>query len=108
MLQDSYAHAQDDLSARSLAEARVEGQRLQESIHAALQEDGAELLQPQEMQVIEQLMEELQQALAGEDLPVIRRATDALNQGTVEFASRRMDRSVRKALTGHRLDELEA
>jgi molecular chaperone HscA len=108
MLQDSYSHAQDDMSARSLAEARVEGQRLLEGTHAALQEDGAVLLQPQEVQAIEQLMEKLRQALAGDELNAIRRATDALNRGTMEFASRRMDRSVRKALTGHRLDELEA
>ena len=108
MLQDSYTHAHDDMSARSLAEAKVEGQRLLEGTHAALQEDGAVLLQPAEASVIEQLAQQLQQALAGDDIATIKRATDALNQGTVEFASRRMDRSVRKALTGHRLDELEA
>ncbi|MBI1174558.1 MAG: Fe-S protein assembly chaperone HscA [Sideroxydans sp.] len=108
MLQDSYAYARDDMSARSLAEARVEGQRLLEGAHAALQEDGAALLQPEELQAIELLAEKLQQTLAGDDIAAIKRATDMLNQGTVEFASRRMDRSVRKALTGHRLDELEA
>jgi molecular chaperone HscA len=108
MLQDSYSHAQDDMSARSLAEARVEGQRLLEGIHAALQEDGSVLLQPDELKAIEQLASALQQLLATDDVNAIKRATDALNQGTTEFASRRMDRSVRKALTGHRLDELEA
>ena len=107
MLQDSYAHAEDDMSARSLAEARVEGQRLLESIQIALQEDGGQLLQPAEIEAIEQLGEKLQQALGGDDLAAIRRATEDLNQGTVEFASRRMDRSVRKALAGQRLDELE-
>jgi molecular chaperone HscA len=107
MLQDSHAHARDDMAARSLAEARVEGQRLLESIHAALQEDGVALLQPSELQAIERLAAALQQTLAGDDGNAIKRATDALNQGTVEFASRRMDRSVRQALTGHRLDELE-
>jgi molecular chaperone HscA len=107
MLQDSHAHARDDMAARSLAEARVEGRRLLESIHAALQEDGVALLQPPEIQAIEQLAAALRQTLAGDDGNAIKRATDALNQGTVEFASRRMDRSVRQALTGHRLDELE-
>jgi molecular chaperone HscA len=107
MLQDSYTHAQEDMTARSLAEAKVEARRLLEGTQIALQEDGEVLLQPQEVQGIEQLMEKLQRSLAGDDLGAIRRATDALNQGTTEFASRRMDRSVRKALTGHRLDELE-
>jgi molecular chaperone HscA len=45
--------------------------------------------------------------LAGTDLAAVKRATESLNQGTVEFAARRMDLSVKKALTGHRLDELE-
>jgi molecular chaperone HscA len=107
MLQDSFAHASDDMSARRLAEAKVEAQSLLEGTRVALQSDGAELLKPEEMQAIEQLAAALQQALDGEDVNATRRATDALNQGTVEFASRRMDRSVRKALTGHRLDELE-
>ncbi len=107
MLQDSYAHARDDMQARSLAEARVEGQRLLESTHAALEEDGTALLEPEEQIAIEKLMSALRNALPGEDLTVLKRATDALNNGTVEFASRRMDRSVRNALTGHRLDELE-
>jgi molecular chaperone HscA len=108
MLQDSYAHARDDMQARGLAEARVEGQRLLESTQAALQEDGTALLKTDEMSAIGRLMGALRHALPEEDLNAIKRATDALNQGTVEFASRRMDCSVRKALTGHRLDELEA
>jgi molecular chaperone HscA len=107
MLQDSYAHASDDMSARRLAEAKVEARSLLEGTHAALRDDGAELLKPEEMRVIEQLAAALQQTLDGEDVNAIRHATEALNRGTVEFASRRMDRSVRKALTGHRLDELE-
>ncbi len=37
----------------------------------------------------------------------VKQAAEALNKGTVEFAARRMDQSVKKALTGHKLDELE-
>lgn len=108
MLQDSTRHAKDDMQARALAEASVEGQRLLESTQAALQEDGAELLKPEEVSAIGALMDALRQSLAGADLNAIKRDTATLNQGTVEFASRRMDRSVSKALTGHHLDELEA
>ncbi len=108
MLQESTLHARDDMQARSLAEARVEAQRLLENVQAALQEDGAALLSPDEIRVIERLMDALRNAAPGEDMHAIKRATDALNHGTVEFAARRMDRSVRTALTGHRLDELEA
>jgi molecular chaperone HscA len=108
MLQESTAHARDDMQARALTESRVEAQRLLENVQAALQEDGAALLSIDEVKGIERLMDELRSTLPGDDTKAIKRATDALNQGTVEFAARRMDRSVRTALTGHRLDELEA
>ncbi len=108
MLHESTAHARDDMQARALAESRVEAQRLLENVQAALQEDGAALLSIDEVKRIEQLMDALRNTLPGDDTKGIKRATDALNQGTMEFAARRMDRSVRTALTGHRLDELEA
>lgn len=107
MLQDSYAHASEDMAARNLAEARVDGQRLLEATRSALATDGEALLSAEERAVIESLVAALEQALAGDDLKAIKQATDALNQGTVEFAARRMDASVKRALTGHRLEELD-
>jgi molecular chaperone HscA len=44
MLRESYAHAQDDMTARNLAEAKVDGQRLVEATEAALAENGDTLL----------------------------------------------------------------
>jgi molecular chaperone HscA len=107
MLRDSYAHAQDDMTARNLAEARVDGQRLVEAAEAALAENGSALLAADELQAIEKRVVDLKLALQGADLIAVKRATEALNKGTVEFAARRMDQSVKKALTGHKLDELE-
>ncbi len=107
MLRDSYAHAQDDMTARNLAEARVDGRRLVEAAEAALAENGAVLLDSDELQAIEKRIADLKLALSEGDLVTVKRATEALNQGTVEFAARRMDQSVKKALTGHKLDELE-
>jgi molecular chaperone HscA len=107
MLRDSYAHAQDDMSARNLAEARVDGQRLVEAAEAALAENGALMLDADELLTIENQVADLKLALQGSDLAAVKRATEILNKGTVEFAARRMDQSVKKALTGHKLDELE-
>jgi molecular chaperone HscA len=107
MLRDSYAHAQDDMNARNLAEARVDGQRLVEATEAALAENGALLLSAEELRGIENRLADLKLALQGADLSAVKRATETLNKGTVEFAARRMDQSVKKALTGHKLDELE-
>jgi molecular chaperone HscA len=107
MLKDSYAHAHDDMAARNLAEAKVDGQRLVEATEAALAENGEALLSTEERQAIEKHLADLRTALSGNGLAAVKRATEVLNQGTVEFAARRMDMSVRKALTGHRLDELK-
>jgi molecular chaperone HscA len=107
MLQDSYAHAQDDMAARNLAEAKVDGQRLVEATEAALHENGEVLLNASERLAIDGLIAALREAMAGEDLGRVKRASEALNNGTVEFAARRMDASVKRALTGHRIDQLE-
>jgi molecular chaperone HscA len=107
MLRASYEHAQDDMAARNLAEARVDARRLVEATQAALAENGDALLSAEERAALEKLVAALDNALAGDDLAALKRASDALNHGTVEFAARRMNLSVRKALTGHRLDELE-
>ncbi len=107
MLRDSYAYAQDDMAARNLAEARVDGQRLVEAAEAALVENGALMLDADELRTIENQVADLKLALQGSDLAAVKRATEVLNKGTVEFAARRMDQSVKKALTGHKLDELE-
>ena len=107
MLRDSYAHAQDDMSARNLAEARVDAQRLVEATAAALAENGALLLAEHELRAIEKSIADLKQIIGGNDLATLKRASEALNKDTVEFAARRMDQSVKKALTGHKLDELD-
>jgi molecular chaperone HscA len=107
MLRESYAHAQDDMAARNLAEAKVDAQRLVEATEAALAEDGEKLLDANERAAIEEWLRALKSALLGSDLAAVKRASDGLNQGTGEFAARRMDASVKRALTGHKLDELE-
>lgn len=106
MLQDAYAHAREDMAARNLAEAKVDGRRLLEATRKALAEDGEALLNPAERAAIDALMRALDEALNSEDLEAIKRATDALNKGTVEFAARRMDMRVKQALKGHRLEEI--
>ena len=106
MLRDSYAHATTDINARNLAEAKVDAQRLLDATSAALLENGEQLLDAPEIAQIKVQLATLQSALAGTDLNAVKRASDALNQGTVEFAARRMNASVKRALTGQKLDEL--
>jgi molecular chaperone HscA len=106
MLQESYVHAREDVDARQLAELKVDAQRLVDATSAALTEDGAALLNTEERDAIQALIAKLDDQLRGDDPSAIKRATEMLNRGTVEFAARRMDASVKRALAGHKIEEI--
>ncbi|MDR3395465.1 MAG: Fe-S protein assembly chaperone HscA [Parasulfuritortus sp.] len=106
MLRESIDHALDDVDARQLAELRVDAQRLVDATLAALAEDGQLLLSTVEREAVVTLVGQLNTVLAGNDQQAIKRATEALNQGTTEFAARRMDVSVKRALAGHKIEEI--
>jgi molecular chaperone HscA len=105
MLRDSFEHAKEDVHARALTENRVEGERLIEATISAMQADGA-LLSAQEKAAIEGEMRNLQEALAGTDPRAIKQASEALNNATGDFAARRMDAGVRRALAGRKIGSL--
>ena len=105
MLRDSFTHAKEDVHARALAESRVDGQRLLEATRSALEADGS-LLSSQEKQAVQDRMTGLEKALAGTDHRAIKQAIDALNRGTEEFAARRMDEGIRRALAGRKIGSL--
>ena len=105
MLRDSVEHAREDMHARALQENRVEGERLADAVRAALATD-ADLLSVEERSGIGRLLEELRATLAGSDHRAIKRASEALNRATEEFAARRMDAGVRRALTGQKIANL--
>ena len=105
MLRDSFEHAKDDVHVRALAEARVEAQRLLQATRSALAADKA-LLSAQELERIEEVMRELEARLAGADHRAIKQAADALGKATDEFAARRMDEGIKRALAGKRIGSL--
>jgi len=107
MLKDSLAHASEDVAARKLREQQVEADRVLEVLEAALAKDGEALLDEGERAAIEQAMESLRLVRDGSDARAIERAIDELEQGTREFAARRMDASIKQALQGHAVDELK-
>ncbi|MGD8858611.1 MAG: Fe-S protein assembly chaperone HscA [Myxococcales bacterium] len=107
MLMDAYEHAESDVVARSLREQRVEARRILEATAGALSSD-AELLEEGEREQIEAAMEALREAAEGEDPRKIESRIEDLDRIGKPFAGRRMDRSIRKALSGQRLDAVEA
>jgi molecular chaperone HscA len=106
MLRDSVEHARDDMHARALNEARVDAARLAEAVRGALAADGA-LLAAEERAAIEQQVGALEGVAQASDHRAIRQATDALNRATEEFAARRMDAGVKRALAGKRIASLD-
>ncbi|RKP50445.1 Fe-S protein assembly chaperone HscA [Trinickia fusca] len=105
MLEDSFQSAEFDMRARALREAQVEAQRLIEATDAALAADG-ELLDADERARVDAALTKLRETAQGSDADVIEAATKALAGETDEFAARRMDKGIRAALTGRKLDEI--
>ena len=107
MLQDSLGTAEADLRARALREQQVDAQRLIEATDAALSAD-ADLLSAAERAEVEARLAAVRAVAAGDEADAIKAAVDALAHATDEFAARRMDRSIRAALAGRRVDEVMA
>src|SRR3954462_8962985 len=105
MLRDSVEHAKEDVHARALAENRVDGRPRLEATRSALDADAA-LLSAEERAVIEKQMQSLEKVLVGSDHRAIKNSADALNRATEEFAARRMDAGVRRALAGRKIGSL--
>jgi molecular chaperone HscA len=105
MLQDSFSSADIDMKLRALREEQVEAERIVLATQSALDADGS-LLSDAERADIAILIDAVRMKTQGDDHQAIKAAVDALAKGTEEFAARRMDRSVRAALTGKKLDEL--
>ncbi|HHQ6568682.1 TPA: Fe-S protein assembly chaperone HscA [Serratia fonticola] len=105
MLKDSMANAQSDVGARKLAEQRVEASRVLESLQGALASDAA-LLSDEESLAINNAVAELQQVMQGSDPAAIEATIKIVDATTQDFAARRMDASIRRALAGHSVDEV--
>ena len=105
MLKDSFSHASEDAFRRALREAQVEAQRLLEATQSALHES-ADLLSTLERAHIDAAVARLQSVIIGDDRRAIDDAMQALSAATNEFAARRMNRSVQRALAGRNVDQL--
>ncbi|MBH1957083.1 MAG: Fe-S protein assembly chaperone HscA [Burkholderiales bacterium] len=107
MLQDAIGSSQTDMLLRSLREAQVDARRMLDATETALNEDAALLLSPPELVAIRQAMFMVGDMLETE-APVeeLRARTAQLGAVTDEFAARRMNASIRKALAGRAMDSL--
>jgi molecular chaperone HscA len=107
MLADSIQHAREDQHLRTMRELQVDARRLVETTLAALAVDG-DLLAATERTDIDAALKALSALLDSDDVDSVRTATADLTRATEEFAARRMNRSIRKALAGSRIDDVLA
>jgi molecular chaperone HscA len=105
MLTESFSSAEQDMVERSLRESRVEAERMLLATRAALAADGDLLSQAEQSQVAE-LLVALQASRESSDHHQIDAAVEALAQGTEAFAAERMNRSIRQALAGRRVEDV--
>jgi len=106
MLQDAIGSTQEDMLLRSLREAQVDARRMLDATETALHADAA-LLSAPEINAIHHAMYRVGDMLETEaPLADLRRATAALGSATDEFAARRMNASISKALAGQTMDSL--
>ncbi len=104
MLIESIEHAEADVTERFLREWRVEGERLVASLGSALAADG-ELLSTAERAAVEERLDGLRAAMGGDDYLAIKAWLQSVDEATRPFAERRMDKHVRAAMAGHRVEE---
>ncbi len=106
MIKSSMANAKEDMEARQLAEQRVEADRTIDTVISALQQDGAEVLSVEEFKAIEAQIQQLLDLKKGTDRFAIQQGIKDLDLATQEFAARRMNLSIQKALAGKTVDEV--
>jgi molecular chaperone HscA len=105
MLKAGFEHAQNDMELRGLKEQQVEAARVIEATEQALAQDGA-LLSDAERTELDAAIAALRAASEGPEARAIKIQLEVFNRASNEFASRRMDKSIRGALAGQKIDEI--
>jgi molecular chaperone HscA len=105
MLKASIDHARDDVQLRLLKEQQVEGERMLEAVENALRED-PDLIAAEEQGAVRAELDALKKTLSCTDHRTIKSAIERVNRATEAFAGRRMDRAVKRALAGRKVESL--
>ena len=109
MLRESWEHAAEDREARQLAEEVLAAEQLLLSLEAALEADSSPSPSAEEFSNLRGEMSVLDALKKSEKSPSrLKQATEVLGRASEEFAARRMDASIKQALTGVSLEELSA
>ncbi len=106
MLESSHANAKADMKIRALKEAQIEAIQLIDAITNAIAKDG-NLLSAAERQNLENSVNALGDAVSSENSQRIHEKTAQLNKLSGDFAAKRMDLHISKALKGESIDVVD-
>ena len=104
MLRASVTYAEQDVQARMLAEASVDAQRQIDAVTVALDKDGEKLLDRKTIHHLRKLVEALAGAIDQQNIDEIDSVNKRLGQASADFATMRMDASVKEALSGRHFE----
>src|SRR5438105_10858009 len=107
MILDSFDNAEEDFRKRQLIEARSETATILAALEKGKKSPAWGALTPDEKKRIAKMEKSLAAVNAEEDYQAIRKAIDALNQGTTRLAELMMDTAVSTALKGKTMDEAD-
>ena len=108
MLRDSFDKAEDDHKHRLLAESQVEADRIIYDLQSALQLDAKNVLTTEEIENLQLQIENLQKVREdSEDRDLLIMLTEELMRSSESFAEKRMNFSIKKALSGKTLTQVE-
>lgn len=111
MLIESFEHAEADMEARLLIEARNEAESVIQATEKVLRRPdfeqlAAEAFEAGERERIDRTLADAREAIASDDRDRIHATTEALNQATRHLAEIAMNRSVREALAGKNVKDV--
>ena len=104
MILDSFDYAEEDFRQRQLIEARNEANTILTALGKGRDNPGWHQLTSNERKQIDKLEAALRTVMKGDDYQGIRKAIDALNQGTTRLAELMMDTAVTSVLKGKSMD----
>ncbi len=107
MLRASMEHAREDIGLRMLKEQQVEARRVIEAVDAALAQDGATLLNETELRQIQTKRKALESAVDTASADELKNLIKAVEDVSETYVARRMNASVKQALAGKKIDEVE-
>ena len=107
MILESFDKAEDDFRERQVIEARNEAATIVAALEKGRQSPAWGQLTRPEKENIAHMEQQLREVERGDDYTEIRKAIDALNQGTMRLAELMMDSAVSSALKGKTMDEAD-